>query len=109
MKHIPGIAISVTWLLCAAGCAQTKATTLEVAPPTDQARTAATGNSRELANWRQLERRMTMDQVRALLGEPERVTADPFYIRWYWGDSRGGNVYFDADSRRVEGWSEPSR
>ncbi len=79
------------------------------APPVGQARPATgTGSWREVANWRQLEQGMTMDQVRGLLGEPDRVDSRPFSTYWYWGDPfEGGNVRFNADSRRVEEWSEP--
>ena len=78
------------------------------APPVGQAQPATDpGSWRELANWRQVQRGMPMDQVRVLLGEPDRVESVVFTY-WYWGDRyEGGNVYFDADSRRVVGWSEP--
>ena len=78
------------------------------APPVGQPQPATgTGSWRERASWRQVERGMTMDQVRVLLGEPDRVESGVFTY-WYWGDIfEGGNVQFDADSRRVEGWSEP--
>ena len=75
------------------------------APAVGQSQAATDpGNWRELANWRQLRRGMKMDEVRELLGEPARVEAIAF-IRWYFGIL--GYVQFDADSRRVEGWSEP--
>jgi hypothetical protein len=38
---------------------------------------AASTKWRDVQNWRQLRLGMTMDQVRALLGEPERVDATP--------------------------------
>lgn len=56
----------------------------------------------DLANWRQLRRGMKMDQVRALLGEPERVDAGVFTF-WRWA---GAQVYFDSDGK-LAGWSEP--
>ena len=76
------------------------------APPVGQAQPATSpGSWRELANWRQLERGMTADQVRAILGEPDRVEAGAF-TRWYWGDIfDGGNVTFYL--RELDGWSEP--
>jgi len=58
---------------------------------------------RDLANWRQLRLGMTVDEVRALLGEPERVDAGPVTY-WLWADA---NVYFM--SGKLEGWSEPKR
>lgn len=54
-----------------------------------------------LANWRRLRQGMKPDQVRALLGEPDRVEAG-FRTFWYWADA---NVYFD--SGKLAGWSEP--
>src|SRR6266852_1778796 len=56
---------------------------------------------RDLANWRQLRRGMKMDEVRALLGEPERVEAD-IVTYWRWA---GANVFFM--SGKLRGWSEP--
>jgi len=67
-------------------------------------------NWHELGSWRRLQRGMTMDQVRQLLGEPERVDAEPVFIYWKWGEPVfGGSVYFGVDTNRVAGWSEPSR
>ena len=76
------------------------------APPVGQAQPATSpGSWRELANWRQLELGMTMDQVRALLGEPDRVEGGGI-TWWYWGEfSEGGSVTFIT--RQVSGWSEP--
>ena len=57
----------------------------------------------DLANWRRLQRGMSMDKVRALLGEPERVDAGHItFWRWAWA-----YVYF-ADGK-LDGWSEPSQ
>ena len=58
---------------------------------------------RDLANWRRLRRGMSMDQVRELLGEPERVDAG-YITFWRWPD---GDVNF-IDSK-VDGWSEPGQ
>lgn len=81
---------------------------LESPSTTEQPRaqpTAGTGNARDIANWRRLRRGMTMDQVRALLGEPETVNVGLdvtwHYVRYAW-------LTFDAKSERVTGWSEPS-
>jgi len=71
---------------------------------------APKGNWHELANWRRLQRGMTMDQVRGLLGEPDKVEAETVLIFWKWGELVfGGSVSFDVDTNRVAGWEEPSR
>ena len=57
---------------------------------------------RDLANWRQLRMGMRMNEVRALLGEPERVDAGPLTF-WRWP---AGDVVFTDD--KVSGWSEPT-
>jgi hypothetical protein len=61
----------------------------------------------DLANWRRLQRGMTMNEVRALLGEPERVEALVWTI-WYWNE-REAEVRFDIRSGKVDAWSEPRR
>jgi hypothetical protein len=58
---------------------------------------------RDLANWRRLRMGMSMDEVRALLGEPERVDAGPV-THWRWADAE---VEFIRGE--VAGWSEPRR
>lgn len=64
----------------------------------------ASGSS-ALANWRRLQRRMSLDEVRTLLGEPSRVFAPSATLTiWYYPDQ--GQVSFD--SGRVDGWFEPS-
>jgi hypothetical protein len=60
-------------------------------------------NWRDISNWRRLRQGMTPDQVRALLGEPERVDAGAITF-WHWN---GASVHFMRG--RVEGWSEPRR
>jgi hypothetical protein len=52
---------------------------------------------------------MTMDQVRALIGEPERVEVTGPFTFWNWGSLGGANVRFDNRSGKVDGWSEPRR
>ena len=55
-------------------------------------------------SWRQLRRDMSMDEVRALLGEPESVSAYPTWTTWeYPGD---GTVMFN-EKHKVTGWREP--
>jgi len=55
----------------------------------------------DLANWRQLRQGMKPDQVRALLGEPERVDAGGVTF-WHWA-----NAYVSFMDGKVYGWSEP--
>ena len=56
---------------------------------------------RDLANWRRLRLGMKMDEVRALLGEPERVDAGGVTF-WHWA-----NAYVSFMDGKVYGWSEP--
>jgi hypothetical protein len=60
-------------------------------------------NWRDILNWRRLRQGMTPDQVRALLGEPERVDAGVITF-WHWNEA---NAYFMGG--KLEGWSEPRR
>jgi len=70
---------------------------------------APTGNWRDIDNWRRLKIGMTMNQVSDILGRPEKVDAGLSLIFWYWGYPSGGEVFFDNDTNKVRGWSEPSR
>jgi hypothetical protein len=65
----------------------------------------ASPNSRDVANWRRLQRGMTTDAVRAILGEPESVIVTDDITLWYYPDH--ANVSFS--SGKVDGWSEPAR
>lgn len=65
---------------------------------------AVDGRSEEIANWRRLRERMTYDQVRSLLGEPEKIAGGSLA---FWFYLNGGQVTFS--SGRVSSWSEPSR
>lgn len=66
---------------------------------------AKTGNYKVRANWLLLEKGMTKEQVKELLGEPGKVLSG-FGAYWYYPDSFGGKVEFD-DNEKVTGWSEP--
>jgi hypothetical protein len=57
---------------------------------------------KDRTQWRKLERRMSKDDVRKLLGEPARVSVSRFYESW---DYFGGTVTFDGKGR-VDFWSE---
>lgn len=67
----------------------------------------ASANWKDVANWRRLSLGMTMEQVRGLLGEPEKVAANPAETTWYWDYPTGPTVHFDSRSGKLEGWSEP--
>ena len=54
------------------------------------------------AKWRQLRLEMSMDEVRTLLGEPDRVDAGPVTF-WYWADNASANFM----RGKLTGWSEP--
>ena len=70
----------------------------------------ASSKSRDIQNWRRLRRGMTMDQVRTLLGEPERVDAmGALSTIWRWDSLGIAHVSFDGRSNKLESWSEPSR
>lgn len=70
----------------------------------------ASAEARDVQNWRRLRRGMTMEEVRSLLGEPERV--DVFgggTTIWRWDSLGGAAMSFDGNTGRLESWSEPRR
>ena len=69
-------------------------------PSRDQ-QVAVSGDWRDISNWRRLRQGMKPDQVRALLGEPERVEAGGVTF-WRWANS-----YVSFMDGKVYGWSEP--
>lgn len=76
--------------------------------PSQSRPVAAIPEAQDLQNWRRLRLNLTMDQVRTLLGEPERVDVINSWTTWNWGSLGGANVSFDR-SGKVVGWSEPRR
>jgi hypothetical protein len=66
---------------------------------------AVRGNSRDIANWRQLRVGMTMDHVSDLLGQPERVVVTGL-TTWYFPNR--AHVMFNLQAK-VMGWEEPSQ
>ena len=63
---------------------------------------------RDIANWRRLSRGMTTEEVRAMLGEPDRVNAIEIVTTWTWGAyPNSGDVTFT--NGKVSSWSEPRR
>lgn len=63
----------------------------------------ATPAVKDRSQWRMLHRRMLKDEVRKLLGEPDRISVSRFAESWYY---LGGSVTFDSKGR-VDFWSEP--
>lgn len=57
---------------------------------------------KELSNWRSLKKGMSYDDVRGLLGEPDRIQGGSFTFWHYKGAS---NVIFYMD--QVDSWTEP--
>ena len=55
--------------------------------------------------WRSLKKGMTKSDIRALLGEPGKITTFYGGELWYYPDALGGTVDFTGDT--VSGWSEP--
>jgi hypothetical protein len=62
----------------------------------------ATAAAKDRSQWRKLQRHMTKDDVRKLLGDPGTVSVSRFAESWYY---TGGNVTFDGKGR-VQMWSE---
>jgi hypothetical protein len=64
---------------------------------------SSTPAGKDRSQWRMLHRRMSKDEVRKLLGEPDRVSVSRFFESW---DYPGGSVTFDGKGR-VDSWIEP--
>ena len=64
----------------------------------------AASNPADIANWRRLRENMSMEDVRSLLGEPEKIDGGSVAV-WYY--PRSGRVMFF--SGRLNQWQEPSR
>ena len=82
---------------------------LRVAVLEDQLRDVATPTriAPEKVNWRKLRSGMSEGDVEQLLGSPSKVNANQVFFIWYYGYPSGGHVEFNANSRKVEGWTEP--
>ncbi len=61
-----------------------------------------TSETKDRIQWRKLQRRMTKDEVRRLLGEPKAITVSKFAESWYYVD---GNLTYDGKGR-LDMWSE---
>lgn len=76
-------------------------------PALNSVPTIATGDARNIQNWRQLRLGMSEQGVEGLLGSPERVVANQFFFVWYYEYPFGGKVEFDSPKRTVRSWNEP--
>ena len=64
---------------------------------------AATGSGwKSISSWRQLKTGMSPNEVRTILGEPNRVNGGGVA---YWYYTNGGETTFVRD--KLSGWSEP--
>lgn len=69
---------------------------------------APTQSAPDKVTWRHLKRGMSESEVEQILGSPTKVAESSLAITWqYRYPSALGHIQFDADSRRVESWSEP--
>ena len=62
----------------------------------------STAGTKDRSQWRKLQRHMTKDDVRKLLGEPKAISVSKFAESWYYVD---GNVTYDGKGR-LDMWSE---
>ena len=69
--------------------------------------TVSTGDATDIQNWRLLRMGMSEEEVKTLLGSPDKVEANQFFFTWYYDYPLGGKVQFDSESQRIEGWNEP--
>jgi hypothetical protein len=67
-----------------------------------QTRENRTAGTKDRSQWRKLQRHMTKDDVRKLLGEPQAITVSKFAESWYYVD---GNLTYDGKGR-LDMWSE---
>ena len=69
---------------------------------TAQTAESSTAGTKDRSQWRKLQRHMTKDDVRKLLGEPKAISVSKFAESWYFVD---GNVAYDGKGR-LDMWSE---
>ena len=58
--------------------------------------------AKDRSQWRMLQRHMSKDDVKKLLGEPTKVSVSRFYESWYYAS---GTVTFDGKGR-LDSWTE---
>lgn len=61
-----------------------------------------TAGTKDRSQWRKLQRHMTKEDVRKLLGEPKAISVSKFAESWYYVD---GNVTYNGKGR-LDMWSE---
>lgn len=64
---------------------------------------ASQAPNEDRSQWRKLQRGMSKDDVKKLIGEPGKVSVGKYYEFWYYG---GGSVTFDSKGR-LDSWNEP--
>jgi hypothetical protein len=84
--------------------------TASPSPPPSVQPEAAKGNWRALENWRtHLKADMTEEEVRGLMGQPDKVEHMWMIGRvWYYGYPSGGSINFTT-KKRVKSWIIPPR
>ena len=70
-------------------------------PSTPQQNTTSSRDDK--TQWRKLQRGMSKDDVRKLIGEPGKVSVGKYFEFWYYA---GGDVSFDSKGR-LDSWDEP--
>ena len=81
---------------------QTLAGDITVLLAAAQATENRTTGMKDRSQWRKLQRHMTKDDVRKLLGEPQAISVSKFAESWYYVD---GNLTYDGKGR-LDMWSE---
>ena len=61
---------------------------------------------KDIGLWRKLNRQMSKEQVRQLLGEPTRIEAGGVLVFWHYGYPTGGRVTF-RENGSIYGFNEP--
>jgi hypothetical protein len=65
--------------------------------------TAVVASKDDKGQWRKLQRGMSKDDVKKLLGEPGKISVSKYYEFWYYA---GGSATFDSKGR-LDSWNEP--
>lgn len=85
---------------------------IERQPASHAARNSTTRKGegwKSLGSWRSLKLGMTENEVRSILGDPDKVDVGQLVTMWYYDTSKGGRVRFSSGEHRVEGWTEPEK